>query len=78
MAIKYTKSNVSDAYRTIEYGNLLADTVQGEVYPDDDGKWVGWFTNWSDPHKSEFKFGFGSRAAASRWVNSRLRARGVK
>ena len=77
--IKYQQSKVNpNAYRTQTFGNLLSDTIQGMVDKDSDGEWSGWFMNHSDNSKSEFKLGFGSRAAAARWVNKRLRDYGVR
>lgn len=78
--IKYTQSTVSErpTFRTKKYGNLLSDTYQGEVHRDDNGKWTGWVYNWSNNGRSEFRFDFATRAAAARWVNAKLAARGIK
>ena len=76
--INWTKSTVSDTFRTQRFGNLMADTTQGEVYPDTDGTWSGWYTNHSDSSKTKFRLGFGNKAAAVRWANAQLRANGVK
>ena len=79
MSIKYTKSPIDEKiFRTIKYGNVMSDTVQGEVDQSSDGTWCGWMTNHSDRSKTEFRLGFGSRAAAARWVNQKLRMYGVK
>lgn len=79
MAIKYKRMNWDrETYRTPKYGNLLADSVQGTVDRSGDGTWCGWFDNYSNKSRSEFRLGFGSRAAAARWVNNKLREAGVK
>lgn len=75
--IKFIESPVTPkTYRTIKYGNLLSDTIQGEVYYSD-GEWHGWYMNHSDSRLTKFRFGFKSRAAAARWVNRHLRLAGV-
>ena len=78
--IKYTQSTVAErpTFRTVKYGNMLSDTYQGEVHQDSDGKWTGWVYNWSNNSGSEFRFDFASRAAATRWVNSTLKNKGVR
>ncbi len=78
--IKYTQATSASrpTCRTIRYGNLLSDTYQGEVHQSADGTWTGWVYNWSSNGRSEFRFDFASRAAAARWTNARLRARGIK
>lgn len=79
--IKYTevKHAPRPTFRTVKYGNILADTVQGEVHQDtDDGTWSGWMTNYSNSRRTSFKLGMGSKSAATRWVNSQLREHGVK
>jgi hypothetical protein len=78
MTIKWTKSTVSDTYRTEKFGNMMCDTIQGEVDQSSDGTWCGWFTNHSDRSKTEFRLDFKSKGAATRWVNAKLRQRGVK
>ena len=64
-------------YRTPKYGNLMSDTFQGEVYQCDDNTWSGWFTNLSDSnsyaHPTQFRLGFATKSAATRWVNNKLR-----
>lgn len=77
--IKYQEVRAAyrPTFRTIRYGNIMCDTVQGEVSLSVDGDWIGWFYNHSDTRKSEFKLGFGSRSAAARWVNKLLRQKGV-
>ncbi len=74
--IKYTQCKVSKypTFNTIKYDNLL----QGSVDQSSNGKWSGWVLNWSKEIADEFRLGFGSRSAAARWVNQRLRVRGVK
>lgn len=78
MAIKWTKSNISDSWRTQKFGNLLSDTYQGSVDPSDDGTWSGWMMNLSRSGQSKFRLGFKSRGAATRWTNARLHEVGVK
>lgn len=77
--IKYTKSTVAvrPTFRTEKFGNLLSDTYQGEVNQSPRNDWTGWLTNYSDPYKSEFKLGFKSKAAATKWVNEKLAEVGV-
>lgn len=77
-SIKWTKSNIREAWRTPQFGNLLSDTYQGEVDQDSDGKFSGWMMNLSRSGHSKFRFGFGSRGAATRWVNQQLREVGVR
>lgn len=64
-------------FRTHKYGNLLSDTFQGEVYQSGNGTWAGWFTNLSDANSycnpTDYRLGFATKAAATRWVNSKLR-----
>lgn len=77
--IKYheAKAATRPTFRTVRYGNLLSDTYQGEVNCHrDSNEWSGWFYNLSNG-KTEFRLGFGSRAAAARWVNQQLRNVGV-
>lgn len=78
--IKYTKAEYAPrpTFRTIKYGNMMCDTVQGEVNQSDSGEWSGWFTNHSNSSRSEFKLGFGNKGAATRWVNAQLKSFGVK
>ena len=78
--IKYRRCNVSKrvTFATVKYVNLLSDTYQGQVEQSITGKWSGWIFNWSRMSETEFRLGFGSRSAAARWVNQRLRARGDK
>lgn len=77
--IKYTQCKVSKraTFKTQRFGNLLSDTISGEVDQSGDGTWNGWLMNWSRKNNCNFKLGFGSRAAAARWVNQKLRERGV-
>jgi hypothetical protein len=77
--ITYTESKINkNIYRTERFGNLLSDTYQGEVDLDRDGTWSAWFFNHSDRHRTEFRLGFKTRAAAARWVNNKLRERGIR
>ena len=62
---------------TPKYGNLLADTIQGEVCIDGNDTFSGWFFNWSDSRRNEFRLGFATRGLAPSWVNTKLRAAGV-
>lgn len=71
--IEWTKSTVSESYRTQKFGNLLSDTFQGDVYPNSNDAWSGWLMNWSDSGKSQYRFDFISKRAAVRWVNKKLR-----
>jgi hypothetical protein len=76
--IKWTQSTVCNkTYRTQKFGNMLCDTIQGEVYVNDDGIWAGWFTNHSNSDRTEFRLGFASKGAAVKWVNAKLRGWGV-
>jgi hypothetical protein len=77
--IKYTVSFIfPNIFRTEKYRNLLSNTYQGEVMLNDNGTWTGWFMNLSVPGEGDFKTGIGSKSAATRWVNARLREVGVK
>lgn len=71
--IEWTKSTVSDHWRTEKFGNLLSDTFQGDVYPNSLGTWSGWLMNWSDSGKSQCRFDFISKRAAIRWINKLLK-----
>ena len=77
-SIKWTKSTVSESYRTQRFGNLMSDTTQGEVDQSSDGTWCGWFTNHSNRQLTQFRLGFASKGAATRWVNAKLHENGVK
>ena len=81
MAIRYddkTEYAGHPCYRTPKFGNLLSDTLSGEVDSFDGVAWSGWATNHSNESRSEVRLGFGSRAAAARWVNAMLRDWGVR
>jgi hypothetical protein len=72
--IKWTKSTISESYRTQKFGNLLSDTYQGSVdLNEDTGRWSGWFMDWSNAEYNKFRLNFASKRAAIRWVNARLR-----
>lgn len=77
--IKYYQAQEAarPTYRTSRFGNLMSDTYQGEVTQSPEGAWSGWFYNLSR-EETKFRFGFKSRAAAARWVNSHLRSVGVE
>ena len=78
--LKYTQCYLSKraTFDTVKYVNCLrSDTYQGLVEQSGTGKWSGWLFNWSSPTETKFRLGFGSRNAASSWVNQRLRAKGV-
>lgn len=77
MDIQYTRSKVAGrpTFRTQKFGNLLSDTYQAEVHQSEDGTWSGWLMNLSRIGESQYRFGFGSRAAATRWTNKQLRER---
>lgn len=77
--IKWEKSTVAPrpTYRTQKFGNMLSDTIQGEVSQSSDGTWSGWFTNHSNSQYTKFEF-FDTKYAATKWVNRKLREWGVK
>ena len=76
--IKWEQSTVREGvYRTQRFGNLLSDTIQGEVDRGDDGTWNGWLFNWSNSTRNEFRLGFASKRAAVRWVNGKLKGWGA-
>lgn len=77
--ITYTKQKFTrrPTFLSQKFGNLLAYTLQGMVEQDTDGSWDGWIINWSRKGQDDFRFGFKSRAAATRWTNDKLRERGV-
>lgn len=81
--IKYHKRPwTRPTWTTERYGNILSDHFQGMVQQDEDGTFSGWFSNLSAPRRSapygsDFRIDFGSRAAAARWVNRKLRAVGI-
>lgn len=79
MTIKYIQSKVSErpTFRTEKFGNLLSDTYQAQVEQSTDGTWSGWLFNWSNKSCSEFRLGFGSKGAATRWANEKLKGVGV-
>lgn len=74
--ITYTKLG-EKSYKTQTFGNLLRGSFYGMVDRSDyDGTWCGWLFN--KDMGNEFRLGFASKGAATRWVNGKLRKKGVK
>lgn len=77
--ITYTQSNVASRpkFYSQKFGNLLSDTYQASVDQGSDGKWSAWVLNYSREGESEFRLGFRSKRAATRWANGKLRDLGI-
>lgn len=80
--IIYKVSPITESvYRTNRFVSLIGDTFSGQVDSSiytGTREWSGWFFNHSNKTKTEFRLGFKSKGAATRWVNRKLREYGLE
>ncbi len=75
MTIQCRKSAVTEAYYSQKFNNLFRGSIQGVVSQLINGSWDGWV--FDDDLGNEFRLDFATKGAATRWVNRKLREKGI-